>query len=73
MNRYRLFIPILLLCLTSCSPENDDDKTNTIRQTAQEKGHEAARQIKTPLEKAELSAKIQEDRNQKVDEMVEQQ
>ncbi len=67
-----LLIPILLLFLSSCSPQGEDENPQTIKEAAEERGHQAAQQINYPLEQAQLTKQIQENRDQKIKETVDQ-
>lgn len=74
MTPLPLLLSLLLLVLCSCSPPQDEEESqSSIKKAAIERGHEAARQIKQPIEQAELTKQIQADRDQKIKEMIDQQ
>lgn len=72
MGQRHLLIPLLLFFLASCSPQVEDEKTNSVQEAAKQQGHEASRQIKKPVEQAELTRQLQEKRDRKIDENVNQ-
>ena len=73
MKPQYVLLPLLLLLLSCCSPQEEREQKSSIEQAAEERGHEAARQIKAPLEQADMAKQIQEDRDRKMQEMIEKQ
>lgn len=58
---------LLLFAFNGCSSEDKEDKT-TIQEQMEQVGHNAADEIKTTIEKAEIAGQLQETHNKQIEE-----